>query len=148
MSERVYVDTSALIKRYLAEAGSDEFDAFFVASAPLHTSRLALTEARSALARRRLSGAIDADLEFAIGDALRRDIQDGAWVVLPCEDRHVAEAHDLIEQQPVLRTLDAMHLAIAREMGAATLATADCGQARAAQALGLSIRLFCAEEVS
>jgi hypothetical protein len=31
----VYVDTSALIKRYIAEANSDEFDAFFMARTPL-----------------------------------------------------------------------------------------------------------------
>lgn len=41
-----------------------------------------------------------------------------------------------------LRTLDAMHLAIAKEIGADTLATSDKIMGRAAQAMGFSLVEF------
>jgi len=41
-----------------------------------------------------------------------------------------------------LRTLDALHLAIAQSIGAGVLATADLGMARAAEDLGFTVATF------
>ena len=42
----IYVDTSALVKRYLREPGSDTFDTFFLSRAPLGISQLTIIEMR------------------------------------------------------------------------------------------------------
>jgi uncharacterized protein len=140
----VYVDTSALIKRYLTEANSDEFDAFFMARTPLAISRLTLVEMRSTLARRRRNNEITALLEAQAMDEVRTDIQDGALTVHPINDDQVVRALHLIEQVAPLpfRTLDALHLSAALRIDAREFATADKNQAVAAQALGLTIFTF------
>lgn len=140
----VYVDTSALIKRYITEPNSDEFDAFFMARACMAISRLTLVEMRCALARRRRSGEISATLEEQAMDELRTDIQDGVLLVHPVGDDQVAHALHLISQvTPLpLRTLDALHLSIAKHNHNQDFATSDKNQTAAAQALGLNVFTF------
>ncbi|OYY93659.1 MAG: hypothetical protein B7Y41_10425 [Hydrogenophilales bacterium 28-61-23] len=140
----VFVDTSALIKRYITEANSDEFDAFFMARTPLAISRLTLVEMRCALARRRRNNEITALLEEQAMDEVRTDIQDGALIVHPINDDQAVHALRLIEQiAPLpLRTLDALHLSAAIRIDAHKFATADKNQAAAAQALGITTFTF------
>ena len=139
----VYVDASALIKRYITEPNSDEFDAFFMARA-MAISRLTLVEMRCALARRRRNGEISAVLEEQAMDELRTDIQDGVLLVHPVGDDQVAHALHLIGQvAPLpLRTLDALHLSIAQRNHHQDFATSDKNQAAAASALGLTVFTF------
>jgi predicted nucleic acid-binding protein len=140
----VYVDTSALIKRYITEANSDEFDAFFMARTPLAISRMTLVEMRCALARRRRKNEITALLEEQAMDEVRTDIQDGALTVHPINDDQVVHALHLIEQvAPLpLRTLDALHLSAALRLNSHEFATADISQADAAKSLGMTIFTF------
>jgi predicted nucleic acid-binding protein len=139
-----YLDTSALIKRYIAEAASEEFDAYFVDHAPFSITRLTMLEARSALGRRRRRGEIDAAIERSALDEIRLDIQEGALVVHPTHDDDVAFAYHLIDRvHPIpLRSLDALQLSVACHLAASTFATGDKTQAEAARALGLETRTF------
>jgi len=59
-------------------------------------------------------------------------------------DRQVTAAVHLIEtvSHVPLRTLDAMHLAIARDIAVSGLATSDRNQADAAEALGFTVFRF------
>ncbi len=140
----LYVDTSALIKRYITEPNSDEFEAFFMARTPLAISRLTMVEVRCSLARRRRNGDIGADLEEQAMDEVRTDILDGVLDIHPVGDDQVAKALHLIGQvAPLpLRTLDALHLSIAQHLHAEDFATADRQQADAAQALGFNVFTF------
>lgn len=141
----IYTDTSALLKRYLHEPASDNFDALFMSQGPLSTSRLGILEARCSLARRRRNRQIDKATESKAVGELLNDIRDGALVLHAVSDSHYAAAYALIESLPTkpLRSLDALHLAIAREIGASDFATADKIQADAAAALGLTVHRFC-----
>jgi predicted nucleic acid-binding protein len=140
----VYLDTSALLKRYVPEANSEGFDAYFIAQAPASISRLGLVEIRCALARKRRNRSISAEREKAAMDEVRTDIQDGVLVVHPTGDTHFAEALHLIDQvgEVPLRSLDALHLSIARSLNARELATADMAMRQAAQVLGMSVAYF------
>ena len=140
----VYLDTSALLKRYIPEANSEMFDAYFVTHAPLSISRLGLVEVRCALARKRRNKQITAGRENAAMNEIRTDIQDGILVTYPVGDTHFAEALHLIDQltKVPLRSLDAVHLAIARSLDAHELATADVVLKHAAQALGMNVAYF------
>jgi predicted nucleic acid-binding protein len=140
----VYVDTSALVKRYISEAGSDTFDAFFLDRAPLAISRLTIVEMRCALARRRLSRQISAELEAQVLEAFRLDMQDGALAVSSFLEDDLTLAYHLMDEVAdlPLRTLDALHLAVARRHAIPEFSTADRKQAEAARELGFALHRF------
>ena len=140
----IYVDTSALIKRYLQESGSDAFDTFFLTKAPLGISRLTVIEMRCALARRRRAKQVSRKLETQVLEAFRLDMQDGALLVASFNDDDLTLAYHLMDEVGVipLRTLDALHLAVARHIAATGFATADKNQADAARKLGFALHSF------
>lgn len=140
----IYADTSALMKRYIAEPKSTAFDAFFMERAPVAASRLTVVEMRCGLARRRRAGQIDSGLEKRIIEEMRTDIQDGAIALFPVTDGPVADAFHLLGRAAdvPLRTLDALHLSLAQALGASDFATADRNQAEAARLLGFRIFTF------
>ena len=140
----IYVDTSALVKRYLQEPGSDAFDTFFLTQAPLGISRLTVIEMRCALARRRRANQVSPELETQVQEAFRLDMQDGALVVASFNDDDLTLAYHLMDEVGVipLRTLDALHLAVARHIAATEFATADKNQADAARKLGFALHSF------
>ena len=140
----IYVDTSALVKRYIQEPGSDTFDTFFLSRAPLGISRLTVIEMRCTLARRRRATLVSPELETQILEAFRLDMQDGALVVESFGEDDLTLAYHLMDEVGVvpLRTLDALHLAIARHHSATEFATADKNQAEAARQLGFTLHHF------
>jgi predicted nucleic acid-binding protein len=139
-----YLDTSALAKWYLNEPRSEEFVAYLQSVEEAIVGSLAITEMRSLLARKRRSGAIDSPLEARIFAQLQDDVAQGHLILRPLEDRHVQAAARMIDRLPehALRTLDAMHLAIATELRVRELATADRVMAGAAAELGLHVVRF------
>lgn len=139
-----YIDTSALLKRYVPEANSAAFDAYFIDHAPASISRLGLVEIRCALARKRRNSEISKEQEDAAMEEVRTDIQDGVLLVQPGSDAHFVEAFHLINQlsEVPLRSLDALHIAIARSLAVRELATADTVMRQAAQALGMDVAYF------
>ena len=140
----VYLDTSALLKRYLPERNSDAFEAYFRDVESALISRLTLVELRSALARKRREGRFDASKEAEVLVEISTDIQDGLLTVSPASDIHFVAAFHMMGRlaELPLRTLDALHLATAQTLETDTLATADDTMRRAAQALGLSVVYF------
>lgn len=141
---RVYLDTSALAKWYLNEAGSDAFVAYLQSLDVAVISSLTRTEMRSLLARRCRMGEIDSALSSLLYAAFLDDIASGALSQVPVPDERYDEAAHLIARYPEhpLRTLDALHLAVARHAGVDALATADSVMADAADAMGLAVRRF------
>lgn len=109
----LYLDASALIKRYVLEAGSIWMAAFAFDSpdAVLITSRLTMVEARSALARRRREANISAQDHADAIAALNED----SFVLyrfIELEAPVIALAGELLDRHP-LRTNDAIQLASA-----------------------------------
>lgn len=139
----IYADTSALVKRYLDEPFSTEFDTLF-RQGEMAISQLSVIEVRCALARRRRNREIDALRESRVNAELAADIQDGAVRVGSLDDGAFASAYHLIGRLAdiPLRTLDALHLAAAGQVSATGFATADKTQAEAAVALGFNVHRF------
>ena len=140
----VYLDTSALAKRYLNEPRSDEFEAYLAAQGGATISTLAVIETRCLLARRRRNGEIDAELEARVFAAFEEDLLTRVLSLYRFQDADVWAAVRLIDglREHALRTLDALHLACAGAAGAEELATADRALAGAAEAQGFSVRGF------
>jgi predicted nucleic acid-binding protein len=139
-----YLDTSALAKWYLNEAGSERFVAYLQGLDSAIISSLTRTEMRALLARRRRMDELDAGLEALLFSALLDDIASGALVLQPVDNAHFDDAATLIARYPEhpLRTLDALHLAVARNLGLDTIATADTVMADAANAMGFTVARF------
>lgn len=139
-----YIDTSALAKWYLPEPGSEAFVEFIVRHDGALVSRLTTVELLCLLARRRRAGDITVEHERDAWMTFEDDIRAGHLLVQAIADDHALKARALLQRlhHLPLRTLDALHLAIAQTIGAEMLATADLGMARAAEALGLNVVIF------
>jgi hypothetical protein len=145
MTPSLYVDTSALAKWYLNEPASRRFEDYIrVQLTPPAVSTLTLLELRCLLGRRRRAGDIDSRNEQQAVAALERQIRVGLIEVFPLEDAHARAAIDLLAEKPqfALRTLDALHLALALALRVRTLATSDQLVAEAAGSLGLEVEVF------
>lgn len=140
----VYIDTSALAKWYVREAGSDAFEDWIRQASTATISSLTLVEMRCLLARRRRLGTIDARGESAAYQLFLQDVDQRYLDVKPVEDANVRAAVHLIarvEPHP-LRTLDAIHLSICMSREIGTLATADAAMAATAAELGIEVVPF------
>lgn len=142
--QRAYLDTSALAKWYLNEAGSDAFVAFLQGLGAAVISSLTVTEMRCLLSRRRRMGDLSVELESVLLAAFLEDIDRGWLQRTAVEDARFAEAANLIARYPEhpLRTLDALHLTLALQAGVSVLATADGVMASAATSMGLDVVRF------
>ena len=137
----IYIDSSALAKLYLPEPESERLDDFLRGRRDLMISELVITEVISAVARRQREKLLNAKQAHEI----RRAITSG----------HVSDSFRRLDLTPVvhraaerlllssefipLRTLDALHLALALSAPAAHLITFDARMAEAAISQGLHI---------
>ncbi|MFN0301634.1 MAG: type II toxin-antitoxin system VapC family toxin, partial [Burkholderiales bacterium] len=122
-----YLDTSALAKWYLNEPFSEAFEAFVQEHPAAAISRLTVVEFRCLLARRRRAGEITKTIESRVYSTFEKDVGAGSLQVYPVLDEHLLAALGLLASlgRYPLRTLDALHLAIAQAIHCPLLATAD-----------------------
>lgn len=142
--DSVYFDTSALAKWYLNEPCSEAVVRYIRKHGPVAISGLTVVEMRSLLARRRREQGIDAAMESRIFATFEEDIRQGFLVCFPFPEKATEGAANLISMFPdvPLRTLDSLHLTIAQERGAKTLATFDSTMAEAARKMGFHLVSF------
>jgi predicted nucleic acid-binding protein len=128
-----YVDSSALLKRYVDEADSADADSLLRADDTLLTARHTIVEVRRNLARL-LAGH---DL-VAARAAFRNDLRSISIIEL---DEATCESAASIAETTGVRTLDALHLAAAQRVHAPGVGflTFDVRQAQAARAIGLTV---------
>jgi predicted nucleic acid-binding protein len=136
----IYCDTSALLKLYLPEPGSDEFNRAVQGRVDLLVSDLALTEVVSALARRFHQGALTRDAARRVQHAIVGRLDAGAYrrVELTRDVHRRAEHLLLTPTGTSLRAADALHLALATSGQAASMASFDVRLGAAARTIGLA----------
>lgn len=137
-----YFDTSALIKRYVDEAGRREV-LQLLRRYDCVTSAVLPVEIRSALRRRVSEGTLD---EERVPEILKRFATDRAfWTLVEVSNDVLGAAETLVATHP-LRTLDAIHVASAQLFSARIAApdlvfvSADARQTAAATAVGMTTR--------
>jgi predicted nucleic acid-binding protein len=140
----LYLDTSALMKWYVAESDSDAFDDFLAQRPGASISRLTILELRRALARRRRNRDISGATERSAFSLFESHLRDGVLDVLAMHDSHFVGALEIMQNLPriPLRTLDALHLAVARANSIEAIATADSVMVKAARALRFETHVF------
>jgi uncharacterized protein len=141
---KIYFDTSALAKWYLREEKSDEVEVYIQTNGPVDISDLTVVEMRALLARHRREKSIDIGLEGQIFATFQEDMRQGFLVCHPFPPGLAIATTNLLTllQDMPLRTLDALHLTIAGEIQADTIATADRVMARGAEALRMKVAQF------
>ncbi|MGI8727859.1 MAG: type II toxin-antitoxin system VapC family toxin [Solirubrobacterales bacterium] len=127
----LYVDSSALLKRYVEESDSALADQLLTSDPELVTAAHTEVEVRRNLARLLDGSDLSRAREF-----LATDLESFALVELDAETCELAAT---IAETTLVRTLDALHLAAAQRVGGGAMAilTFDLRQAQAARALGL-----------
>lgn len=128
-----YVDTSALLKRYVAEADSHVAEQLLEGDPVLASSWITAVELRRNLARLVSEG--------TLATVRRRAERDLDHIALITFDGSVATLACEIAEQFGLRSLDAVHLASAKRLMIDDLAfiTFDLRQAETARRLGLRV---------
>ena len=129
----LYVDSSALLKRYVDEPNSDAADELLRSDPSLLTARHTVIEVRRNLVR--------VLTERDAGEARSAFMRDLASISLIELDAETCEMGAAIAEVAGVRTLDALHLAAAQRAGGAAVPflTFDVRQAQAARALGFTV---------
>lgn len=136
-----YLDTSALIKRFVAEKGSPLVQTLVIRKGPIATAKIAYAEVYAGLTRKLREGHLS-DAQYVL--ACRHFEADWqAYIRVELHDDTLFLARDLIRRHP-LRGFDAIHLASAISLKNAlgediTFAAADERLLRAAEAEDLKI---------
>lgn len=139
-----YLDTSVLIKLYVAETSSTEVERFVGEVDGIVISRLSTLEWHCAMARRARTGQITQDYLNLARTEFIRHLAEGYFRIVPYDDPLLSDALRVLDSASSLslRTLDAIHLTAVRNAGLTRIATADDVMRRAAHQLQLDVAYF------
>jgi predicted nucleic acid-binding protein len=135
----VYLDSSAFVKLCLPEPESESLDRFLVGRRDLVISELTITEVISAVVRSHREGLLSSKHVDHIHDAVLSDARSGTFRRLDISPaiHRAAEQLLLATKSSTLRTLDALHIALASSGGVKFLITFDTRMSEAAVQHGL-----------
>jgi predicted nucleic acid-binding protein len=130
-----------LLKLYLPEPGSDEFNEIVEGRDDVLVSDLAVTEIVSAAARRLRQGSLPREAARRLQHAILGRLDEGVYHrVELTRDVHRRAEHLLLSLPDTpLRAAHALHLALAVAARAASLASFDARLVAAARAAGLAV---------
>ena len=137
-----YIDTSVLAAFYLPEAGSAKAQKFYAGLSEAAVSTLTEVEFHSAIARRVRMNDLSRDNALKAISQFKVHIEDRLYRMAAVEQRDYMLARDwLATFYTPLRTLDALHLAVAFSNDF-RLVTADKVLARSAKHFGVKHKLI------
>lgn len=132
----IYLDTSAAVPLFVREPASSAVDAWFEACAePLLSSDWIVTEFASALSIKERSGMLSAKDARAAWRGFEAFCESGLRLLTVSRQAFREGARLARQQAHGLRAGDALHLAVALETGAKTVATLDTAFAANARRL-------------
>ena len=106
----IYLDTSALIKRFVAEAGSETVNDLVGKAPPIVTAKIAFAEVHAGLKRKHREGFLSGR-DYALSVRQFEDDWE-SYIRVDLRDEILRLARDLIRQHP-LRGFEAIHLSSA-----------------------------------
>lgn len=136
----MYLDTSVLVKRYVAEPDSEEVDEIVVGFT-LVTSELAVAELWSALLAKERRKGLTAATREKVWCAFLADVEEGVMRLIPLDGVMIREANEMmlrVHPHVPLRTLDAIHLATYDSVTTGPIFTKDKRMLAAAKLLGFA----------
>lgn len=134
----VYVDTSVLVAYYCPEPLSEKVEAYLTAHVQPFISALTEIELFSAVSKKVRTKEMKRKDAGRVVARFLADMENGYYTYLPVEASYFRLARDWIGMFKLsLRTLDALHLAIASSQGF-SIVTTDKSLSKSAKGLGLS----------
>ncbi|HZR03685.1 MAG TPA: type II toxin-antitoxin system VapC family toxin [Burkholderiales bacterium] len=133
---RVFFDSSALVKRYIGEAGTDKILALCDKATEFAVAVIAVPEVISSFRRLVREGRLGEAQYAALKADLRADLDDA--ILCETSPQVVQRAIAALEAHP-LRAMDAIHVGAALVAGADVFVSADSRQCAAAMQLGLDV---------
>ncbi len=138
----IYLDTSVIVPFYLPEALSIAVQELLAIEEQPALSQLVEVELFSALSRRVRMGEISQEQARQIIEQFQIHLNDGFYTRIALEPVHYQQAMQWLGRfDTALRTLDALHLAIAASNNR-RLVTADATLANAANILAVEVQLL------
>lgn len=131
---KTFLDSSAFAKRFVDEAGSGKVEDICAQASELGLSVICVPEIVSALNRLRRERSLTAAQYSEAKQRLVDDVRDADIINLAVPV--VGSAIGILERSPV-RAMDALHIACAREWGAALFVSSDKKQLNAARRAGM-----------
>jgi hypothetical protein len=139
----VYLDTSVALALFVPEPATPRVEEWFATeNEPLAAGDWLVTEFASALAIKERRGDLLADDAAAVWSAFEALCGGGLRLVPVSRSAFRAAAQTVRDAASGLRAGDALHLAVAVEIGAAAVATGDALMTAAAERLGLTVVRF------
>lgn len=136
----IYCDTSVVVAYYVPETHSARAEQVLDGHPQRTISPLVLTEVSSALRRKVHDKALSRADALSAWEDFKQDVATGIFRLTELERRHYDHAAaQMWQTRERLRTLDAVHLAVAALDGL-TMATADDLMAKVGKELGITIR--------
>jgi hypothetical protein len=132
----IFLDSSALAKRYIEEPGSNRLQEILSSASSLGVSVICVSEVVSALCRRRREKKLHRQEYLKAKQALFEDIEDAS--VVNVTSQVVARAVEILERWS-LGSSDSLHVASAAEWSAELFVSADQKQCGAARDCGLQV---------
>jgi uncharacterized protein len=141
----IYLDTSVLAPFYWTEAASESVEQLFEQHTQLIISELSEVELISALSRRVRMGEIERADASSIAARFQAALDAEFYQLVTVTPLHYQMAKQWMQQfDTPLRTLDALHLAIASGLSV-PLVTADVGLAKSATSLSVDVQILMAQ---
>lgn len=142
MTSLFFFDTSALVKRYYEEQGTDQVDELIESEdSQVVISSLAIIETTSAFKRKQNQGEIsEQQVDQLLGTFFQEALDE--FIIVPLEESSLQFAFDLVLKQD-LRTLDSLQLSaaitVSQEAEECTFVCADSELVSTAESSGLGV---------
>ncbi|MBE9547542.1 MAG: type II toxin-antitoxin system VapC family toxin [Proteobacteria bacterium] len=138
----VFVDTSALVKYYYPENGSERVESIILETERIYLCRLATTEFASALIKKMRVGTLTVESQVLIWNTFLDDLHTGQMELIPLDERHYFKAAEIIRgygAEEGIRTLDSLQLIAALDVHDSVFISADKFLSSFAVKIGLKV---------
>ena len=138
----VFVDTSALVKFYYPEIGSEKVESQILNADKVYLCQLTPTELASALMKKVKDKTLDRVRQETIWNAFLDDLGSLQVELVPLTQRHSEKATQMIRahgHKEGIRTLDSLQLVAALEVKEAKFLSSDKSLVALAAKIGLSV---------
>jgi predicted nucleic acid-binding protein len=135
---RIFLDSSALVKRYVVEEGTEKVSDFCGRADEIVLSVLCVPEVLSACNRLKRSSRLNDSQYRKIKKELALDVDEATIIDMTSS---IIENTIMCLETGSVKTLDAIHIASALESGCDLFLSADKNQCKVAKSLNLSVEV-------
>ncbi len=141
----LFFDTSALVKFYYPESDSDRVEELLLGAEKIYLSVLTIVEVASALSKKVRMRELTKAKEISLWNSFQDDLGTDQIEVIGLDERHYFKAADIVREfgsKDGIKTLDALHLALAHGLRPVDFVCTDRVLSKIAVKLGLKLIKF------